>query len=130
VLRMSTKTGSTWSWTKDYVYRDGLLLAAVDAGGTKHFHLDPLGTPRLVTGNAGAKLADHAYYPFGRERKGAGMSPGRWPAPRGAPELPFGHAASCSSAVMASQGTTMRLSSVRSMRPIDSRIRTSVWTPL
>jgi RHS repeat-associated protein len=61
-----------WQWTKDYVWRDGLLLASVTpaaSGGTvtQHFHLDHLGTPRLVTGDNGVKLRVHAYYPFGAE---------------------------------------------------------------
>jgi RHS repeat-associated protein len=63
---------STWQWTKDYVWRDGLLLASVTpttSGGTatQHFHLDHLGTPRLVTGDNGVQLSVHAYYPFGAE---------------------------------------------------------------
>ena len=63
---------SNWQWTKDYVWRDGLLLASVTptaSGGTatQHFHLDHLGTPRLVTGDNGVQLSVHAYYPFGAE---------------------------------------------------------------
>jgi RHS repeat-associated protein len=63
---------STRQWTKDYVWRDGLLLASVTpttSGGTatQHFHLDHLGTPRLVTGDNGVQLSVHAYYPFGAE---------------------------------------------------------------
>ena len=41
-----TQTGR--QWTKDYVWRDGLLLASTDATGTYHYHLDHLGTPRLI----------------------------------------------------------------------------------
>jgi len=63
---------SNWQWTKDYVWRDGLLLASVTptaSGGTatQHFHLDHLGTPRLVTGDNGVQLSVHTYYPFGAE---------------------------------------------------------------
>jgi RHS repeat-associated protein len=61
-------------WSKDYVWRDGLLLASVTPttlGGsttrTQHFHLDHLGTPRLVTGDNGVQLGGHAYYAFGAE---------------------------------------------------------------
>jgi RHS repeat-associated protein len=59
-------------WSKDYVWRDGLLLASVTpttpgASSTQHFHLDHLGTPRLVTGDNGVQLGIHAYYPFGAE---------------------------------------------------------------
>ncbi len=58
-------------WSKDYVWRDGLLLASVSASTsgniTEHFHLDHLGTPRLVSNDAGVQIGIHAYYPFGAE---------------------------------------------------------------
>jgi RHS repeat-associated protein len=56
-----------WQWAKDYIWRDGLLLATTTATGTLHYHLDHLGTPRLVTDANGVKVAEHAYYPFGAE---------------------------------------------------------------
>jgi RHS repeat-associated protein len=59
------------TWIKDYIWRDGLLLASVatSASGnvTWHYHLDHLGTPRLITNASGVKVAEHAYYPFGAE---------------------------------------------------------------
>ncbi|HEX3069975.1 MAG TPA: RHS repeat-associated core domain-containing protein [Thermoanaerobaculia bacterium] len=55
------------TWIKDYVWRDGLLLASTDTTGTYHYHLDHLGTPRLITNASGVKVAEHAYYPFGAE---------------------------------------------------------------
>ncbi len=70
VLRIYGKSGSTWSWSKDYVYQQGLLLASVDASTTRQFDLDHLGTPRLVTGSGGTTLAIHDYYPFGMEAYG------------------------------------------------------------
>ncbi|HSY52628.1 MAG TPA: RHS repeat-associated core domain-containing protein [Thermoanaerobaculia bacterium] len=59
-------------WSKDYVWRDGLLLASVSASTsgppiTEHFHLDHLGTPRLVSNDNGVQMAIHAYYPFDAE---------------------------------------------------------------
>jgi RHS repeat-associated protein len=59
-------------WSKDYVWRDGLLLASVSASAsgpniTEHFHLDHLGTPRMVSNDAGVQVGVHAYYPFGAE---------------------------------------------------------------
>lgn len=64
----------TWNgpltWVEDYVYRQGALAAAVrpaSQGGTRHFHLDHLGTPRLITAADGTQYASHDYYPFGRE---------------------------------------------------------------
>ncbi len=57
----------SWTTLEDYVYRDGQLFAAVDSTGTHHFHLDHLGSPRLITNSAGVQLAYHVYYPFGEE---------------------------------------------------------------
>jgi len=69
-LRRFQKTATgTWSWTEDYIYRDNALLAAEVPGPerTLHFHLDHLGTPRLITGSGGAEISLHTYYPFGQE---------------------------------------------------------------
>jgi RHS repeat-associated protein len=59
------------TWIKDYIWRDGLLLASVatstSGNVTWHYHLDHLGTPRLITNASGVKVAEHAYYPFGAE---------------------------------------------------------------
>jgi RHS repeat-associated protein len=55
---------------EDYVYRDGLLLGAdrpAEEGGRRYMHLDHLGTPRLVTGGNGVKVAEHELAPFGIE---------------------------------------------------------------
>ncbi len=72
VLRQWLHQGSGdggWRWEKDYVYRDGLLLATeLKSEETQHFHLDHLGTPRLVTrGVDGGQVAAHTYFPFGEE---------------------------------------------------------------
>jgi len=68
VLRLFTRSG-TWSWTKDYVYREGSQIASVDGSGTRHFHLDHLGTIRRITNTATppAIVGTHDYYPFGYE---------------------------------------------------------------
>jgi RHS repeat-associated protein len=66
VLREYTTNG-TWSVAEDYVYRDGLLLATETPQGTRHLHLDHLGTPRLVSNNLGQQAAYHVYYPYGEE---------------------------------------------------------------
>jgi uncharacterized protein RhaS with RHS repeats len=55
------------AWTKDYVWRDGLLLATTTPTTTRHYHLDHLGTPRLITDANAVKVAEHAYCPFGAE---------------------------------------------------------------
>jgi RHS repeat-associated protein len=80
VLREFAATESTpltltsTQWSKDYVWRDGLLLASVapvTPGSstllTYHYHLDHLGTPRLITDSNHVRVAEHAYYPFGSE---------------------------------------------------------------
>jgi RHS repeat-associated protein len=62
---------SSHTWSKDYIWRDGLLLASVSqsASGptTYHYHLDHLGTPRLITREGGVLVGKHTYYPFGAE---------------------------------------------------------------
>jgi RHS repeat-associated protein len=57
-------------WLEDFVWRDGLLLGSqrpVEMGGRRHFHLDHLGTPRLITSDSGQMVSYHDYYPFGDE---------------------------------------------------------------
>ena len=66
VLREYVNNG-TWSVAEDYIYRSGLLLAAETPQGIRHFHLDHLGTPRLVSNSLGQQTAYHVYYPFGEE---------------------------------------------------------------
>jgi len=63
----STYGTASWAWMKDYVYRGTRLLAAESPAGRSHFHLDHLGTPRLITGDAAETIAYHSYYPFGAE---------------------------------------------------------------
>lgn len=60
---------ANFQWVKDYVYRDGPLLASKTAGSTTayHFHLDHLGTPRVISNDNASIVAVHAYYPFGSE---------------------------------------------------------------
>lgn len=56
-----------FTWTKDYVYRGSLLLASDAPSGRRHYHLDHLGTPRVITDDGGRKLGTHAYHAFGAE---------------------------------------------------------------
>ncbi|MFL6193889.1 MAG: RHS repeat-associated core domain-containing protein, partial [Thermoanaerobaculia bacterium] len=68
VLRDFTNNGGTWSLAEDYIYRDGLLFAGyLGNGQRRHFALDHLGTPRLVTNTAGNQSGYHVYYPYGEE---------------------------------------------------------------
>jgi len=66
-------TGNRY-WLKDYVWRDGLLVAATIASSpgslssfVQHYHLDHLGTARVVSDGAGRQVGVHAYYAFGAE---------------------------------------------------------------
>lgn len=48
VLREWEGASTTWLWREDYIYRGSSLVAAERdpaEGGTRHFHLDHLGTP-------------------------------------------------------------------------------------
>jgi RHS repeat-associated protein len=67
--RYSKESNGEWKWQEDYIYRGGQMLAAEipDSPKTRHFHLDHLGTPRLITGNGGAEVSRHTYHPFGEE---------------------------------------------------------------
>ncbi|MCP3998115.1 MAG: RHS repeat-associated core domain-containing protein [bacterium] len=70
--------GEPWDWVRDYVYRDGQLLASVEPDGvggeeTSHFHLDHLGSPRQITDGSAVETAFHTYYPFGGEATDPGQ---------------------------------------------------------
>src|ERR1700741_1161986 len=49
VLRDYYVPGTTWTLSRDYIYRDGHLLASVTPDDTLYFSLDHLGTPRVIT---------------------------------------------------------------------------------
>ncbi|NJL27504.1 MAG: hypothetical protein HC897_06195 [Thermoanaerobaculia bacterium] len=68
----STRGTNGWQWVRDYVYRNGGMLAAAEPDGNGgenvyHFHPDHLGTPRQITNGSGVQVALHSYYPFGQE---------------------------------------------------------------
>jgi RHS repeat-associated protein len=75
VLRELTSTdglsggfaATNWSWREDSIYRQSLLLASESAAGRRHFHLDHLGSPRLITDDGGRRVGVHSYLPFGGE---------------------------------------------------------------
>jgi RHS repeat-associated protein len=66
VLREYSTIGG-WNVASDYIRRENSLLAAETPQGIRHFHLDHLGTPRLVSNSGGQQTAYHIYYPFGEE---------------------------------------------------------------
>ena len=63
----------SWTWSKDYVWRDGSLLASRQTDSvsgsitTDHYHLDHLGTPRRITDEQNRIVGIHDYYAFGPE---------------------------------------------------------------
>lgn len=68
VLRRLDSSGASTAWSEDYVYRAGGVLATIQSdGSTRHFHLDHLGSARVVTNDQGRAVSRHTYYPFGRE---------------------------------------------------------------
>ncbi len=67
ILREYDNNAGTWTLAEDYLYRGGLQFAAETTAGRRHFHLDHLGTPRLITDSAGNQVAYHVYYPFAEE---------------------------------------------------------------
>ena len=56
-----------WSWQKDYIYGGTRLIASESQSGARHYHLDHLGTPRVITDQNGNMLGGRAYqyFPFG-----------------------------------------------------------------
>jgi len=66
VLRDIQLSGTTWSVSRDYVYR-GPLLAALTATRLENFSIDHLNSPRLISDAVGNRIALHTYLPFGRE---------------------------------------------------------------
>jgi RHS repeat-associated protein len=72
VLRHYRHVGTNWSVERDYVYAGGRLLAGTKPGDTTyHYHLDHLGSPRLITDGNGVRQAYHVYYPYGEEATAA-----------------------------------------------------------
>jgi len=104
VLRDYVVTGNTWQLSRDYVYREGQLLAAVTPADTLSFSLDHLGTPRVITRADRTLVGFHQYLPYGEEwTNGAGVQEGeakkftsherdRDPSGAGVTELDYMHA--------------------------------------
>ena len=65
----ATAPASTgWTWITDNVFRGSLLLAAEHPeSGRRHFHVDHLGTPRLITYDGGSIAGSYEYYAFGTQ---------------------------------------------------------------
>jgi RHS repeat-associated protein len=67
VLREYLISGSTWDY-KDYVHAGGQLVTTVSStSGIRHYHLDHLGSTRLVTDRGGVRSKAYSYLPYGLE---------------------------------------------------------------
>ena len=70
LLRTFTRTNLTgtsgWNWTEDEIWRGSQLLASESPSGRKHYHLDHLGSPRLITASNGTRIGEQRFTPFGR----------------------------------------------------------------
>jgi RHS repeat-associated protein len=77
VVRELTDAGGIWSLTRDYVHRGGTLVASysgTSATPNRHYHVDHLGSTRLVTDANGFRVSATTYLPFGREAEGSEAS--------------------------------------------------------
>jgi RHS repeat-associated protein len=82
-----------WRWEADYIRGEGQLLRGETPqwtyngvtqftyGGTRHYHLDHLGSVRVVTNDAGRSISEHDYYPFGSNQTRNYQEPIHWGHP-------------------------------------------------
>ena len=64
----SAPASTHWTWAADEIFSAGSVLASErPLIGRRHFHLDHLGTPRLITTDTGAIAAQYEYYAFGTQ---------------------------------------------------------------
>jgi RHS repeat-associated protein len=61
----ATSGSRVWSWTEDEIWRGASLLANESAIGTRHYTVDHLGSPRLVTSASGTYLGTQEFSAFG-----------------------------------------------------------------
>ncbi len=55
-----------YEWVKDYIYRDGLLLASQHrTEGHQHYALSHLGTTRMLTNRCGERVKRYELFPYG-----------------------------------------------------------------
>jgi RHS repeat-associated protein len=72
VIREFIYENDEYRWDQDWIHVDGKVIASVDGEGTRHYHVDHLGTPRLVTDASGINLGVNSYSPFGSLIAGSG----------------------------------------------------------
>jgi RHS repeat-associated protein len=83
-----------WYWEQDHICGEGLLLGGETQewryqgstspmvfGGERHYHLDHLGSVRLVTNKLGRSISEHDFYPFGVAQTKTYQEPVNWADP-------------------------------------------------
>ena len=66
VLREVKLENGSYSWQKDYIYRESQILASHGHNEPlQHYHLDHLGTPRMLSNRCGERLQRFESFPFG-----------------------------------------------------------------
>jgi RHS repeat-associated protein len=65
VIREFIYENGEYRWDQDWVHADSKVIASVDGDGTRHYHVDHLGTPRLVSDTSVINLGVNSYSPFG-----------------------------------------------------------------
>lgn len=67
-LNDASWASTQWSWVESYVWSDERMLAAERPSGQIHYHLDHLGSPRILTDGSGTQIGDPIEYaPYGEE---------------------------------------------------------------
>jgi RHS repeat-associated protein len=67
VRDFTSKDGSSFAITEDRVHSDRGVIGSASPSGRRHMHVDHLGSARVITGDLGQFLGEHAYFPFGTE---------------------------------------------------------------
>jgi RHS repeat-associated protein len=65
VIREFIYENDAYRWDQDWVHANGKVIASVHGEGIKHYHVDHIGTPRLVTDGSGLRSTFNSYSPFG-----------------------------------------------------------------
>jgi RHS repeat-associated protein len=65
LLSTFVEQSGSWSWKEDQIWRGTALLANESPTGTQHYHLDHLGSPRVVTNASGTLVGQQDFTPFG-----------------------------------------------------------------
>jgi RHS repeat-associated protein len=65
VIREFIYENDAYSWDQDRVHANGKVIASVEVNGTRHYHVDHLGTSRIISDASGDRVVQNSYSPFG-----------------------------------------------------------------